>query len=76
LDIIILLIKKKKIVNLLKLMFFFVIMLTCEEILEIHEVGPESIISVIHRLETTLEEQAIQSTALEERVKIFKSCFN
>jgi hypothetical protein len=51
-------------------------MLTCEEILEIHAVGPESIISVIHRLETTLEEQAIQSTALEELVKIFESCFN
>jgi len=39
-------------------------MLTCEEILKIHEVGPESIISVIHRLETALEERAIQSTAL------------
>ena len=51
-------------------------MLTCEEILEIHEVGPEGIIYVIHRLETTLEKQAIQSTALEERVKIFESRFN
>jgi len=40
-------------------------MLTCEEILEIYEVNPESIISVIHRLETTLEEQAIQTLLLK-----------
>ena len=65
--------KKEKNRKLIEINVFLLFMLTCEEI---HEVGPESIIYVIHRLETTLEEQAIQSTALEERVKIFKSCFN
>ena len=75
-DIIILLIKKKENHKLIEVNVFLLFMLTCEEILEIHEVGPEGIIYVIHRLETTLEKQAIQSTALEERVKIFESRFN
>jgi hypothetical protein len=51
-------------------------MLTREEILVIYEAGPEAVISVIHRLETIIEKQAIQIAELEERVKVLESRLN
>lgn len=52
------------------------IMLTREEILVIYEAGPEAVISVIQRLETIIEKQAIQIVELEERVRILESRLN
>jgi len=51
-------------------------MLTREEILVIYEAGPEAVISVIQRLETIIEEQAIRIAELEERVKVLESRLN
>jgi hypothetical protein len=51
-------------------------MLTREEILVIYEAGPEAVISVIQRLETIIEKQAIQIAELEERVKVLESRLN
>lgn len=51
-------------------------MLTREEILVIYEAGPEAVISVIQRLETIIEEQAIRIAELEERVRILESRLN
>lgn len=51
-------------------------MLTREEILTIYEAGPETVISVIQRLETIIEEQAIRIAELEERVKVLESRLN
>jgi hypothetical protein len=51
-------------------------MLTREEIIAIYEAGPEAVISVIQRLETIIEKQAIQIAELEERVKALESRLN
>ena len=51
-------------------------MLTREEILVIYEAGPEAVISVIQRLETIIEKQAIRIAELEERVRILESRLN
>ncbi len=48
-------------------------MLTREEILSIYDAGPEAVISVIQRLETIIEEQAIRIAELEERVRVLES---
>jgi hypothetical protein len=64
-----------KIAYKLNLILIF-IMLTREEILVIYEAGPEAVISVIQRLETIIEKQAIQIAELEERVKVLESRLN
>ena len=64
-----------KIAYKLNLILIF-IMLTREEILVIYEAGPEAVISVIQRLETIIEEQAIRIAELEERVKVLESRLN
>jgi len=51
-------------------------MLTREEIFVIYEAGPEAVTFVIQRLETIIEEQAIQIAELEERVRILESRLN
>lgn len=51
-------------------------MFTREEILVIYETGPEAVISVIQRLETIIEKQAIQIAELEERVRFLESRLN
>jgi type II secretory pathway component PulJ len=51
-------------------------MLSHEEILSIYEAGPEAVISVIQRLETIIEEQAIRISELEERVKVLEARLN
>jgi hypothetical protein len=48
-------------------------MLTREEILSIYDAGPEAVISVIQRLESIIEEQAIRIAELEERVRVLES---
>lgn len=48
-------------------------MLTREEILSIYDAGPEAVISVIQRLETIIEDQAIRIAELEERVRVLES---
>ena len=51
-------------------------MLTREEILTIYEAGPETVIYVIQKLETIIEEQAIRIAELEERVKVLEYRLN
>lgn len=52
-------------------------MLTREEIFVIYEAGPETVISVIQRLENIIEEeQAVRIAELEKRVKIVEAHLN
>jgi len=51
-------------------------MLTREDILEIYKAGPEAVISEIQRLETIIEEQAIRTSELKERVRLLESRLN
>jgi hypothetical protein len=51
-------------------------MLTCEDILAIYKSGPDAVISVIQRLETLIEKQAIRINELEEHVKFLESRLN
>lgn len=51
-------------------------MLTCEEILEIYEAGPEAVTTVIQRFESIIEEQASRIAELEERLRALEARLN